>query len=152
MKLIGYLLVFTTGFLLFVLVGWTTLNAQGDTQTLFHKDVFAKPRRAGVVFSHDMHMETQEDKGCGVCHHGLDSKTNELVYLKDEEQSCKECHGFQKEGRKPALREAYHGTCTGCHRHLTKSRNERSGPTTCGECHRKELGSQQENRSSNKDS
>jgi hypothetical protein len=36
------------------------------------------------------------------------------------------------------LREAYHGTCTVCHRRLIQSRSEGSGPTTCGECHRKE--------------
>ena len=138
MRFIAHVLIFATGYLLISLLGWTILNAQEETQTLFHVDIFGKPRRAGVVFSHEMHMENLSDAGCGVCHHSPDSRTGELVYLEDDEQSCKECHGFQEQGGKPALQEAYHGSCTVCHRRLIQSRSESSGPITCGECHRNE--------------
>ena len=35
----------------------------------------------------------------------------------------------------PALREAFHGSCTGCHRKMGKAEGMFKGPTTCGECH-----------------
>jgi hypothetical protein len=36
----------------------------------------------------------------------------------------------------PALREAFHGSCTNCHRNQIKNDHPKSGPTTCGGCHR----------------
>ena len=138
MRPITHLLICAIGYLLFNLPGWTALNAQEETQTLFHEDVFGKPRRPGVIFSHDMHTEILIDAGCGICHHSPDNRTGRLLYVEDEEQSCKECHGLQNVGDKPALREAYHGSCTVCHRRRIQSHSENSGPTTCGECHRKE--------------
>jgi len=138
MRSIAYAFVFTIGYLLYSLLGWATLNAEEEQQTLFHDDVFGKPRRPGVLFPHEEHMENLIDAGCGVCHHSPESSTGRLVYLEDDERSCKECHGFQEQGKRPALREAYHGSCTVCHRRLIQSRSESSGPITCGECHRKE--------------
>lgn len=111
--------------------------AQEEEYTLAHEDVFGKLRRPQVVFSHENHVESLDDKGCGVCHHTPDDDTGQLAYIEGEERSCKECHGLQKEDRTPALREAFHGSCTHCHRNQINTDKLKSGPTTCGGCHRK---------------
>ena len=117
-------------------VGWQASMAQEEEYILAHEDVFGKLRRPQVGFSHENH-ESLDDNGCGACHHTPDDKTGALVYIEGDERSCKECHDLQKQGNIPALREAYHGNCTGCHRTQIRSGNLKSGPTTCGGCHRK---------------
>ena len=125
------------GMVLLGAVGWQASMAQEEEYILAHEDVFGKLRRPQVGFSHENHVESLEDKGCGVCHHAPDDKTGELVYIEGDERTCKECHDFKKQGGIPALREAYHENCTGCHRTQIRSGNLKSGPTTCGGCHRK---------------
>ena len=125
------------GPLLAGVIGWQVSSAQEEEYILTHEDVFGNLRRPEVVFSHENHVESLEDAGCGVCHHTPDTETGRLEYIEGDELSCKECHGLEKEDNAPALREAYHGNCTGCHRRQIKSGNLKSGPTTCGECHRK---------------
>ncbi|KPJ79186.1 MAG: hypothetical protein AMJ54_00455 [Deltaproteobacteria bacterium SG8_13] len=111
--------------------------AQEEEYILAHEDVFGNLRRPQVGFSHETHVDKLEDGGCGKCHHAPDDKTGQLGYIDGDEQPCMECHGLQKANRIPALREAYHANCTGCHRDQIKSGNLQSGPTTCGGCHRK---------------
>lgn len=125
------------GLVLLGAVDWQASMAQEKEYTLAHKDVFGKLRRPQVVFSHENHAESLDDKGCGVCHHAPDDDTGQLAYIEGEERSCKECHGLQKEDRTPALREAFHGSCTDCHRNQINSDKLKSGPTTCGGCHKK---------------
>ena len=117
--------------------GWQTSMAQEDQYILAHEDVFGSLRRAPVDFSHESHVESLEDGGCGACHHSPDESTGRLGYVEGDERSCKQCHGTRKDGPVPALREAYHGNCTGCHRSQTPSEGQKRGPTTCGGCHRK---------------
>ena len=118
-------------------VGWQPSMAQEEVYILAHEDVFGSLRRPEVSFSHEDHTVSLENSGCGVCHHTPDDKTGQLVYIEGDERSCKECHDFQKEDNAPALREAFHGNCTNCHRNQIKSDNLKSGPTTCGGCHKK---------------
>ena len=118
-------------------IGWQVSMAQEEQYILAHEDVFGNLRRPQVTFSHENHVESLEDAGCGVCHHTPDDKTGQLITIEGDERSCKQCHGLQKERSTPALREAYHGNCTGCHRSQKRSGNLNSGPTTCGGCHRK---------------
>ncbi len=118
-------------------LGWQASMAQEAEYLLAHDDVFGRLRRPEVRFSHENHAERSENKGCGVCHHTPDDKTGRLVYLEGDERPCEECHASQKEDRTPALREAFHGSCTNCHRRQIKSDNLGSGPTTCGGCHKK---------------
>ena len=117
-------------------VGWQASLAQEDDYILAHVDVFGKLRRPQVSFAHYSHAKSLEKSGCGVCHHTPDDATGRLVYVKGEETSCKECHDLREEAGIPALREAFHGNCTACHRNQIKSGSLRSGPTTCGGCHR----------------
>lgn len=131
------ILVLLIGAVLLSVVAWQTSMAQEEEYILAHEDVFGDLRRPQVVFSHKNHAESLEDNGCEVCHHTPDDKTGQLVYLEGDERSCKDCHDLQKEDSTPALREAFHGSCTNCHRNQIKSDNLKSGPTTCGGCHRK---------------
>jgi hypothetical protein len=61
----------------------------------------------------------------------------------DPDTGCTECHGAEKEDDKPALRQAFHGSCTVCHREAKKA-GRASPPVTCGECHKKQTGAVQE--------
>ena len=123
------------GSVLWSLTVWTDSIAQEDDYNLAHRDILGKLRRPPVSFSHEIHSDALEDSGCGICHHVQDDKTGQLVYEDGEELSCKECHGRQKDNRKPALREAFHGSCTKCHRQFIKNNKPKTGPTTCGGCH-----------------
>ena len=118
-------------------VGLPIATAQEEEYILAHEDIFGSLRRPPVGFSHENHTEWLEDSGCGVCHHTPDDKYGQLAYIEGDERSCKECHGLQKEAGAPALREAFHGNCTNCHRKQIKSGDLKGGPTTCGGCHRK---------------
>jgi hypothetical protein len=118
-------------FLLVQMGGWAL--AQEDTYDLAHEDVFGRLERPPVTFPHDLHMDALE---CGACHHEYDDEEGALVPVDDPDTGCAECHGARKEESRPALREAYHGQCTVCHRGMAK-KGEDTGPTTCGECHKK---------------
>jgi rubredoxin len=107
--------------------------AQEDTYELSHDEVFGELQRPAVTFHHDVHMNALE---CGACHHIYDEEEGSLVPVEDPDSGCAECHGAKKEGNQPALREAFHGQCTVCHRGLIR-KGEDSGPTTCGECHKR---------------
>ena len=123
------------GLLLAVAVGWQASMAQEAEYILAHDDVFGSLRRPEVAFSHERHEESLDDGGCASCHHTPNDKTGQLAYIEGDERSCKECHDLKTADDIPALREAFHNNCTGCHRKQIKSGNLESGPTTCGECH-----------------
>ena len=126
-----------TGLLLMGVLSLTGSMAQEDEYDLGHTDVFGSLRRPMVKFSHAVHSDSLVEAGCGVCHHSRDDKTGKLVYIEGQELSCKDCHDTQKENHKPALREAFHGSCTVCHRDMIKTDRPNTGSTTCGGCHKK---------------
>ena len=117
---------------------WSNSLAQESEYILAHQDIFGKLRRPQVSFSHEIHSDTLEDEGCGICHHAQDEQSGKLVYVEGEELTCKECHVRQQDNQIIALREAYHGSCTACHRRFIKDSKPKSGPTTCGGCHTKQ--------------
>jgi len=137
MRIKPSILVIAIGLVLVGAVGWQVSMAQEADYILAHEDIFGNLRRPEVSFSHEIHAESLENDGCGVCHHAPDDQTGKLVYSEGEETTCKECHDLQKESGIPALREAFHGSCTDCHRNQINSGTLKSGPTTCGGCHRK---------------
>jgi hypothetical protein len=110
--------------------------AQEEEMLLEHKDVFGKLKRPPVPFPHELHTDVLADEGCGVCHHVYDEEKGTLVPDEDPDEGCAACHGAKKEGNQPGLREAFHGSCTVCHRKMAKEGKE-TGPRTCGECHKK---------------
>ena len=97
----------------------------------------AKTNRPAPEFDHTLHEEALEEAGCGACHHVFDDEKNRLVYAEGEELACIECHLETAQGTILAIREANHASCTACHRDLKKQK-ETAGPTTCGECHKKQ--------------
>ncbi len=110
-------------------------QAQEEIYRIEHTDVFGELRRPAIDFAHEDHVVALEEGGCGACHHAPDEETGKLVYVEDEEVSCAECHGKKEEDGSPGLREAFHGSCTACHRNMIKETAGFKGPTTCGECH-----------------
>lgn len=110
-------------------------KAQEDVYHLAYNEIFGNLRRPAIDFAHEDHVVALDEQGCGACHHAPDPDTGQLVYAEDEELSCIECHGAKKEGKTPGLREAFHTSCTGCHRRMGKTAKNFKGPTTCGECH-----------------
>jgi predicted CXXCH cytochrome family protein len=135
LKLRNLFIWFATGVALIVTVGWSESAAQEDSYDLAHTDIFGKLRRPPVYFAHDIHSDKLADKGCGVCHHVVEQGSSKLIYREGEELTCKECHTARKSAGKPALREAYHGSCTACHRELVQRNIAKTGPITCGGCH-----------------
>ncbi len=130
-------------FLIIVLGGFLFLSgfdhlvkAQEEQEVIANEKIFGKLQRPSVSFPHDRHMDALEKVGCGACHHIFDKKTKALVPTDGEGATCSECHGLKKEDNTPGLREAYHGSCTVCHRKLSGQKNK-IGPVTCGECHKK---------------
>lgn len=120
-----------------IIISANTMAQEAD-YTLAHEDIFGKLRRPQVSFSHENHSVSLEESGCGSCHHLQHENTGRLVYVEGEELSCTECHGSRRKNNAPALREAFHGSCTVCHRRLVKTDSPKRGPTTCGGCHRKQ--------------
>ena len=133
-----FIVVIMVGLLLVGALSRTASMAQEDEYNLAYTDVFGKLRRPLVKFSHAIHSDNLADAGCAICHHNPDSKTGKLVYIEGEELSCRECHDARKEDDEPALREAFHGSCTVCHRDIIKTDTKKTGPTTCGGCHVKD--------------
>ena len=64
-----------------------------------------------VTFSHQIHQQIT----CQSCHHTGNS------------EKCSTCHGIQRET--PTAKKTFHTLCKGCHQ------QEKSGPTSCRECH-----------------
>lgn len=112
-----------------------------------------EPKRAAVTFPHATHFSYT----CNTCHHTWDRETPVL--------SCRatDCHDItampkktQGEKTDPGLsaryyKAAYHSACIGCHKTIkqqnkaleksyrsAKTSIQRSGPTSCAECHPKE--------------
>ena len=117
---------------------WTDSIAQEADYELAYSDILGKLRRPPVNFSHENHSDALADAGCGVCHHVPDDQTGQLLYIEGEELSCQDCHLQKKDRAIPALREAFHGSCTKCHRQFIKDNKPKTGPTTCGGCHIKQ--------------
>ena len=94
------------------------------------------PTRAAMAFDyslHGRHAKAFEDK-CENCHHVFDEATEQLVYVKNQEEACRSCHGEADEEGKLSLANASHRACVSCH--LRRIRMELdSGPTLCVGCH-----------------
>lgn len=107
-----------------------------EKQTIPPLAVFSNQTRPAATFSHDLHEEKLGETGCAKCHHILDEEQNKLVYSEGDEAACTECHQAETKDRVLSNRDANHASCTACHRALIKEKKP-SGPTTCGECHKK---------------
>jgi hypothetical protein len=89
---------------------------------------FGPLERSPVLFLHDKHTEALDKKGrdCSACHK---REKDRLVarYMRTEDV-----------GRQEVMR-VYHDNCIACHTDML-AKAEKSGPVTCGGCHRGETG------------
>ncbi|WP_051283716.1 sulfate respiration complex hexadecaheme cytochrome HmcA [Desulforegula conservatrix] len=84
---------------------------------------FGNLERSGVVFLHDLHTSALQkvDKDCTACHLSDNSKLSlKFKRLKDTSKN--------------EVMNIYHDNCISCHVEVA-GKGDKSGPTTCGECH-----------------
>ncbi|MEZ5358602.1 MAG: cytochrome c3 family protein [Candidatus Zixiibacteriota bacterium] len=82
---------------------------------------------------HYRHEQANMEK-CDHCHHVYDEQQKKLVYVKNQESSCRDCHKKEKIDNRLSLEQAAHYKCFGCH-----LENPETGPTTCAGCHDKQM-------------
>ncbi len=89
---------------------------------------FGKLERPPVVFLHDAHTRALQKnrQDCSVCH--LPEKGRLSVKFER-----------LKDDSKKGVMDIYHSQCIGCHQKRAAA-GEKSGPVTCGDCHRKKPG------------
>jgi hypothetical protein len=94
-----------------------------------HTEIFGELERPQVIFDHQKHVETlkKEQQGCDTCH-PLD-EWKKFIF-----DFPKEVKGKDKE----SVMNAYHDECIGCHKKRYKENKEKTGPFTCGDCHKDE--------------
>jgi hypothetical protein len=113
---------------IFLLVSVIPVASQEDS--IFPEDVFPDRRRPISLFSHDGHMEYDSIEDCYVCHHVYED--GKLIEGESSDgTACGECHELNPSGNPVDRLSAYHKRCKGCHE------KQRSGPITCGECHKR---------------
>jgi hypothetical protein len=86
---------------------------------------FGALERPSVVFFHDAHTSALDKKGkdCQACHPTTEKGVRSLKFQRMADTDRK------------AVMDIYHVECISCHRE-TRGEGEKSGPETCGECHR----------------
>ncbi len=82
---------------------------------------------------HYRHVQALENK-CEICHHEYDEAAQKLIYIKDQEDSCRFCHKPVMEKNRRSMSAAAHTACLDCHL-KTASQKKKSGPSTCAGCH-----------------
>ncbi|BBO83625.1 acidic tetraheme cytochrome c3 TmcA [Desulfosarcina ovata] len=109
------------------LSAFTLAWAQDDMTAVDNSD-FINPQRSPSIFEHDLHNENAGIDDCAVCHHIYED--GQLVEGESsEDQRCSECHDLEGSDDQPALMQAFHANCKGCHQ------EQEAGPILCGECH-----------------
>ena len=97
-------------------------------------DLGGENTRGSVMFPHEFHMGEID---CMECHHDMQNGENVLDEYDLEEDNpdilCGACHNPKE---KIERMEAFHYQCVGCHNNY-KMTADPTGPTMCGECHKK---------------
>ncbi len=86
---------------------------------------------------HARHV-TAHEKKCEQCHHKYDEKEKKLIYVKGEEESCRDCHKQEAKEKQPSLRMSTHVKCINCHlQKLEKNKGKEpiNFPVNCSGCH-----------------
>ncbi len=100
---------------------------RADIITIDYLGTFGKLERPAVIFLHDKHTEALEkqNKDCATCHL---TENNRLVPK------------FKRlnDNNKTEVMDIFHTQCIACHRE-TAADKKKSGPISCGACHKKEV-------------
>lgn len=102
---------------------------RSDLITIDAMKVFGDLERAPVIFLHDRHTEALSSRGqdCSACHlKETDSHGEERLSIKFKR--------IEDTNRNEVM-SIYHNNCIQCHTDVG-SEGEKSGPLSCGECHR----------------
>jgi len=89
---------------------------------------------------HYRHVEAAKEE-CKACHHVYDEAAKKLVYVKDKESSCRDCHRAETEENRSSFEVAAHEACIGCHREPPpefKIDPDIPRPQQCAGCHDRE--------------
>jgi hypothetical protein len=102
-------------------------NIRADMITIDYLKTFGKLERPAVVFLHDKHTAALEkqNKDCMTCH------LSENNRLGPKFKRLKDTH-------KTEVMDIFHTQCTACHREMAAN-DEKSGPVSCGDCHKEEI-------------
>ncbi len=102
-------------------------KVRADMITIDYLKTFGKLERPTVVFLHDKHTAALEkkNKDCTTCHL---SENNRLA---PKFKRLKDTH-------KTEVMDIFHTQCIACHRETAATR-EKSGPVSCGDCHKEEI-------------
>ncbi|MBN2231740.1 MAG: cytochrome c3 family protein [Deltaproteobacteria bacterium] len=107
--------------------------AQPESILLNNEQYFVKKKRPPVAFPHAVHMDVL---ACTDCHHRYEKGENVLNEDALEEGNpeirCGNCHNLNN---RYGLQQAFHASCTGCHRQMVVDGSKKTGPRTCGGCH-----------------
>ncbi len=114
-------------------VAYTATKMPDKNIVIESKDVFTKPKKTPVTFSHEAHKAAK----CTDCHHEI--KDGKNVWKEGQEvKKCSTCHKLKPEGKVIKLELAYHTKCAGCHKKM-KAEKKKHGPlkAQCAKCHTK---------------
>jgi hypothetical protein len=92
--------------------------------------------RSEILFDNSLHYRHLKalDKKCEKCHHTYDEKLKKLVYKKETESACSDCHKDVDQGKNLSWKNAAHTDCVGCHIQR-KDKKQKAGPVDCVGCH-----------------
>ena len=133
----------------------TTMQIYHDNCIECHKAMISDGFEAGPVVCGDCHSKEPEytssrqpmsydyslhyrhvvasSDSCSLCHHVYDDQKKELVYVKGEESSCRDCHRETRTDNVITMREVSHSACITCHIERQK------GFVECAGCHDLEM-------------
>ena len=114
--------------LIAILLAFVSAYSQED-MVVVNDEAFDNPQRPPAVFRHEEHNEKAGIEECNECHHVFNDEGKLVEDESSEDQRCSECHELNASGKKPALMNAFHINCKGCHEQDNK------GPVMCGQCH-----------------
>ncbi|MEW6364020.1 MAG: sulfate respiration complex hexadecaheme cytochrome HmcA [Acidobacteriota bacterium] len=82
---------------------------------------------------HYRHIMAQAEK-CDRCHHEYDETSRKLIYVKEQETPCRDCHRAKAEANRQPMEVVSHWDCIGCHQ-KTVAQGKAAGPVMCEGCH-----------------
>ena len=118
-------------------------GARADIVIIDTLKVFGYLEKPAVEFLHDAHTEAlkKQGKDCSACHlsSGKVNKSNKIPGSLDEalkgiDPLSPKFKRLEDTARKDVM-DVYHTFCIQCHTDMT-AEGEKSGPVTCGECHK----------------
>lgn len=104
--------------------------------------IFGDLERPAVLFLHESHTKALEKKGkdCSACHLSYEAAVGTMGTVDEPVKKTKRISTkFMRldDVQYDEVMDIYHSNCIECHKE-TKAANEKAGPITCGECHKKD--------------